>query len=620
MMIEPFEGTAPVMPNGTDCALRVCGLRVELPDGGDIVADVSFEIRRGEVLGLVGESGSGKTTVAMALLGFARGGARITGGEIWVTTPSGEVDILAADAETLRQLRGAAVAYVPQDPAAALNPAMRIREQLAEALLAHTPNLPRAEIETRIADAMAEVGLPRDAAFLRRYPHQLSGGQQQRIGIAMAFIIRPAVIVLDEPTTGLDVTTQNRILEVVRHLCDHHRIGALHVTHDLSVISALADRIMVMYSGRSIEVGRVVEVFDNPRHPYTQALLNAVPELQRRNSLVSIAGQPARPNQRPAGCFFAPRCALADDQCRAAPVALVEEVPGHFVRCLKSGLTATPYGKTLPDHADVASPTILAAEGLKLSYGPLEVLKGVTFEVRQGECLAIVGESGSGKSTLSRTIVGMIEGASKGLSLKSAPLAPLARRRSQAQRQKIQYIFQSPFNSLNPRQSVEAILGLVYDTFFTGTAQDRRAAFVRVLEQVGLQEGTLDLFPDELSGGERQRVSIARALLSDPEILVCDEVTSALDVSVQAAIITLLGRLQKERGLTILFVTHDLALVRNIANRVLVLDHGIVAEIGEVSQIVDHPVHPYTRQLIQNALEADLAHRAMTSSNTQPAT
>ena len=619
MMTKIGSDAVPEPASSEDWVLRVRGLRVELPDGGDIVDDVRFDIRQGEVMGLVGEPGSGKTTVAMALLGYARGGARIAAGQIWVRTAKGPVDLLGVDPEALRQLRGAAVAYVPQDPAAALNPAMRVGAQLAEALLAHLPDLPAAEVQRRIAETLTEVGLPATQAFQRRYPHQLSGGQQQRIGIAMAFIIRPAMIVLDEPTTGLDVTTQNRILEVVRHLCDEHQIGALHVTHDLSVISAIADRIMVMYSGRAIEIGRVVEVFDDPRHPYTQALLNAVPELQRRNELVFIPGSPARPGKRPEGCFFAPRCALADDACRTGQIALVEEMPGHLVRCRKSGLTATPYGRTLPDHASLSTLLILSARGVKVSYGPVEVLSNVTFDVMRGECLAIVGESGSGKSTLSRALVGLVKAGGAGLFLHDEKLAPDARGRSQAQRQQIQYIFQSPFNSLYPRQPVEAILGLVHDTFSAGAKADRRAACIRALEQVGLPPGVMDLFPDELSGGERQRVSIARALLSDPDVLVCDEITSALDVSVQASIITLLDRLRRDRQLTIIFVTHDLALVRNIANRVLVLDHGVVAEIGEVGQVIDRPTHPYSQQLLRNALEADLAHRAMTASDQKTA-
>ncbi len=604
------EPSVPVGELGKDdWAVRVKGLRVDLPQGGDIVDNVSFEIARGAVLGLVGESGSGKTTVGMALLGYARGGARIAAGEVWLNTPQGPVNILAHEGAALRKLRGAAVAYVPQDPASALNPALTLEVQLTEVLDAHIPDMPAAERAKRIREVMDDVGLPSDAAFLKRYPHQLSGGQQQRIGIAMAIILRPALIVLDEPTTGLDASTQNRILTLVRKLCDEYHIGALHVTHDLSVISALADRLMVMYSGRVIELGNVADVFNEPHHPYTQALFCAVPELGSRSRLVAVAGSPARPDQRPSGCFFAPRCAIADASCQARQPVLETCKPCHDVACFKSGLTATPAPEHLPDPDPVTSAPIFECRDLKVSYGPFQVLKGINFQVHEGECLAIVGESGSGKSTMSRSIVGLVKGAGRGLSFRGAGLHPNARRRTSTQRQKIQYIFQSPFNSLNPRHTVATILGLVYDTFHSGSAQERQKACVRVLDMVGLPAHALNLYPDEMSGGERQRTSIARALLSEPDILVCDEVTSALDVSVQAAIVNLLKKLMDEQGLTIIFVTHDLALVRNIANRVLVLEKGVVAELGPVGQVIDTPQHPYARELVSNAQKSDLTLR-----------
>jgi len=592
-----------------DWALRVINLRIELPQGGDIIDEVTFDIARGEVLGLVGESGSGKTTVGMALLAYARGGARITGGEVWINAKGGAVNLLAHGGVSLRRLRGAAIAYVPQDPASALNPALTIFSQLAEVLNAHEPAITSASRMQRIRAVMIAVGLRDDDAFLARYPHQLSGGQQQRVGIAMAIILRPAVIVLDEPTTGLDVSTQNRILEVVRRLCDEHHIGALHVTHDMSVISAIADRLMVMYSGRVIELGSVADVFNRPHHPYTQALLSAVPELSSRSELIAVPGSPARPGERPGGCFFAPRCALADATCKATTPTLKPAESGHDVACLKAGAVATDAPIQLPDPDPVPRLPVLQVEDLRVAYGHHYVLKGVSFEVHKGECLAIVGESGSGKSTLSRAIVGLLAGARPGLCFHGQSLNPNARRRTTEQRQKIQYIFQSPFNSLNPRHTVAGILGLVYDTFNRGTAHQRQSACIRALNMVGLPARVLHLFPDELSGGERQRTAIARALLSNPEILVCDEVTSALDVSVQAAIVNLLKGLMAEQGLTIIFVTHDLALVRNIAHRVLVLEQGVVAEMGPVGQVIDHPVHDYARELIRNAQQGDLTLR-----------
>ena len=605
---------------GAHLAVEVRNLRVELPGGGDIIDDVNFTIRAGEVLGVVGESGSGKTTVGMALLGFARGGARITGGNVFIGGNPG-ADMLALTREKKRLLRGKTVAYVPQDPASALNPSLRIGLQLAEVIEAHEPETPAAEIEQRIAAVMAAVGLPADRAFLQRYPHQLSGGQQQRIGIAMAVILAPKLIVLDEPTTGLDVTTQNRILDVVKKLCREQGIGALHVTHDMSVIAHIADQIMVMYSGRVVELGRVETILTAPMHPYTRALLGAVPELRYRTHLATIPGGAARPANRPRGCFFHPRCAKADAACQSAPIAMTEPRPRHWVRCVNVAAMADVEPQRLPDPvANQAEKAVLEVRDLSVSYSNFRVLDGIGFSARRGECLAIVGESGSGKSTLSRALIGLVKQQTSSVLFNGAPLAPRARDRSRDQLQAIQYIFQSPHNSLNPRQTVEELVGLVYDTFHKtdrfGQRTDRRGrreAIATVLSQVGLPQEVMRVFPDQLSGGERQRVAIARALAADPEILVCDEITSALDVSVQAAIVNLLKDLQVRRRLTMLFVTHNLALVRNLADRVLVLDKGKIAEIGQVGDVIDRPQHPYTRQLLANALEADLDHRVEAS-------
>ena len=593
-------------------AVEVRNLRIDMPEGGDIVDDVSFTIRAGEVLGLVGESGSGKTTVGTALLGFARGGARIAGGTVHVAGDT-TVNMLDLTPQQKRLLRGKTVAYVPQDPASALNPSLRIGLQLSEVIEAHEPETPRSEIDRRIEAVMQDVGLPPDPAFLMRFPHQLSGGQQQRIGIAMAVILAPKLIVLDEPTTGLDVTTQNRILDIVKRLCREHGIGALHVTHDLSVIAHIADQVMVMYSGRVVEIGRVETVYDQPCHPYTQALLSAVPELRFRTQLKAIPGHAARPGQRPQGCFFQARCPIATQECKAHPIAMTRQDAGHDVRCLKSGVTAITEPERLPDpvpNATSGKRPVIEVRDLHVAYGAYRVLDGVEFTVEKGECLAIVGESGSGKSTLSRALIGLVPQQRSTVLLNGERLAPRARDRSRQQLQTMQYIFQSPHNSLNPRQTVENIVGLVHDTFNRAGRSERRQKIAGVLNQVGLSADTMFAFPDQLSGGERQRVAIARALMADPQVLICDEITSALDVSVQAAIVNLLKDLQQSRGLTMVFVTHNLALVRNLADRVLVLDQGKVVEMRGVAEVIDTPRHAYTRQLLANALVADLDSRA----------
>lgn len=600
-------------------AVEVRGLRIDLPQGGDIVDDVSFTIRAGEILGLVGESGSGKTTVGMALLGFARGGARIVGGTIHIAgdTTRNMADLPEAERQ---KLRGKVVAYVPQDPASALNPALRIGTQLAEVIAAHEPDATAETVGARIRRAMEDVGLPSDPAYLARYPHQMSGGQQQRVGIAMAVILKPRLIVLDEPTTGLDVTTQNRILDIVRDLCRSHGIGALHVTHDLSVIAHVADRVMVMYSGRIVELGQVETLLQNSAHPYTRALMQAMPELRFRNRLATIQGGAARPDSRRGACFFQPRCAMATAECSTSVVPLRVLDHDHAVRCVRAERMSLPAPVRLPDPAPfvhTAPNAVLEVRNLALSYGTQPVLKNVNFEVMRGECLAIVGESGSGKSSLSRALIGLLPQYTGTVLLDSAALAPSARRRERGHLRRMQYVFQSPHNSLNPRQTVEGILGLVHDMFNRVPAGDRRAAMVDALRQVGLSPDALLVYPDQLSGGERQRVAIARALMANPEVMICDEITSALDVSVQAAIVGLLKELQASRNLTMLFVTHNLALVRNIADRVMVLNRGVVAEIGPVGGVIDTPKDDYTRQLIGNALEADPASRT-NRARTQP--
>lgn len=604
-------------------AIEVRNLRVDLPRGGDIVDDVSFSIQAGEVLGLVGESGSGKTTVGMSLLGFARGGARITRGTAFVDGSEG-INLLSLTPEQGEKIRGKVVAYVPQDPASALNPALRLRLQLGEIIEFHEPETSETDKVARIAQAMADVGLPSTEAFLDRFPHQLSGGQQQRIGIAMAVIMKPRVIVLDEPTTGLDVTTQNRILDVIKRLCRDHGIGALHVTHDLSVVAHVADRAMVMYSGRVVEIGPAAEVLRHPRHPYTQALLGAVPHLDRRNRLVTMIGQTAGPDGRTRGSDFDPRGGIMGPDGKILPAALQEVAPGHFVRQCKAGAAPMPAPVYLPDPTPAPSRgttanTVVQINGLHVSYGEHRVLEGVDFTVERGECLAIVGESGSGKSTLSRALIGLVPQQGGRLLLNFDDLAPRARDRRRDQLQAMQYIFQSPHNSLNPRQRVRDLVGLVYDVFRRGSRRGKAAAVQDALAQVGLAPGAAEKFPDQMSGGERQRVSIARALMADPQVLICDEITSALDVSVQAAIVNLLKELQRSRNLTMLFVTHNLPLVRNIADRVLVLNKGKVAELGPVGDVIDHPRHPYSKMLLQSARETEPARRESDAATADPA-
>jgi peptide/nickel transport system ATP-binding protein len=577
--------------------LKVTGLEVRLGRSGpDVVRDVSFAVSAGEVLGLVGESGSGKTTVALALLGHTRRGLRITGGEILLDG----VDLLRLSPGDLRAARGARVSYVPQDPSAALNPALRVGTQIREVLRVH-PEI-AGNVDDRVAEVMREVHLDPTLEMLRRYPHQLSGGQQQRIALAMAFACRPSLIVLDEPTTGLDVSTQRHVLETVRGLCRSYGVAAVYVSHDLAVVSDLVSDVAVMYAGRVVEIGSTARLFGEPVHPYTRGLLGAVPSPERAEVLTGIDGQQPRPGRRGAGCSFAARCGYVVVGC-TAQVPEPVTVAGRSVRCLR----ATEIQVIVPERppAVASMPAVAAASALSVldltaSYGSTPVLSRVGLEVPPRTCVAVVGESGSGKTTLARCVAGLHGNWTGEITFQGTSLAHGARQRDMETLRRIQYIFQNPYTSLNPRKTVGQIIDQQLKQFTDLSRADRSERMVSVLEDVSLGADFLSSYPDQLSGGERQRVAIARALVVQPDLLICDEVTSALDVSVQAIIVELLRRIQQERHLAMIFITHNLALVRSIAQSAIVLSKGAVVESGPVEQILEHPADPYTQRLMED--------------------
>ena len=578
-------------------ALEVSQLHVELhPAGHEIVKGISFSVGRGEVVGLVGESGSGKTTVALALLGHAKRGTRIAGGSVRVDG----TEILGQSEVQVRAARGNSISYVPQDPAAALNPALTVGKQLLEVIETNRPAATSRQALDRVRETLGEVKLPTDAAFLNRYPHQLSGGQQQRVCVAMAFLLRPPIIVLDEPTTGLDVTTQAHVLETVRELCKEHDVGAVYVSHDLAVVSALAQRVLVMYAGRVVETGPAGLVFTRPGHPYTRRLVEAIPDIAARLALEAIPGHVPPPGRRPSGCVFVPRCTFAVPVCSRAEPPPVDLEPEHSVLCVRASEVASFDLKlaTLPDASSEGAEPVLVVRGLSAFHGDREVVRDASLELGPRECLAIVGESGSGKTTLARAIMGLHVPRSGEVAFAGDVLSPSLRKRSAASRRGLQYIFQSPYNSLNPRRTIGEIVRVPIEHFFglRGRKSDERVR--HALERVSLPAAIAASYPDELSGGERQRVAIARALACEPSVLICVEVTSALDVSVQAAIVRLLDDLRQQDRLAIVFVTHNLALVRTIADRVMVLSGGQVVESGRTPEVIGHPTHPYTRELI----------------------
>lgn len=584
--------TAPSSPNDV---LTVDGLRVAAATGAEIVRGVSFAVGRGHMLGLIGESGSGKTTTALACLGYARPGLRISGGAVRI----GDVDLLTLDERTVRDLRGRLVAYVPQDPAAALNPAFRVADHLRSA---------RRGLEDGPSDAdlLRRVRLPGDAAFLRRYTHQLSGGQQQRIAIAMALAGGSELIVLDEPTTGLDAVTKSALLQELRELCTDGT-AAICVSHDLAAMRGIADDVAVMYDGMLVEHGPMRDVLAAPLHPYTDALLAAMPEPLAPHRPAAAPNASAAPAA--SGCPYAPRCHLVDDACRASVPDMV--LTGtRAARCVHP-LTATEHsmGAPVARRTDAGRTPVLQVAGLRAGHGATRVVDDVSFVVLPGECVALVGESGSGKTTIARCVVGLHRPETGSITLDGAPLAATARARSRAMRSAIQIVFQNPSSALNPRLTVAEAIGRPAALLHGADAATLRTEVEVRLEQVRLPQTMGPRLPHELSGGERQRVAIACALAARPRLLVCDEITSALDVSVQAAVLDLLADLRLGLDLAMLFITHDLGVVNAIADRTLVLEHGRILESGPTDAILRFPEKDYTRQLLAASMPLSAAER-----------
>ena len=521
-----------------ELALSVQGLTViGRPSDVEIISDITLTVRRGEICGLVGESGSGKTTLGLSLLAHCKRATEVAAGSVEVAG----TDLAGLSEAGVRRLRGRAIAYIPQSPASALNPALRLRTQLTEALHSWNEEEQGGKAD-RVREVLREVALPDDDAFLARYPHQLSGGQQQRVAIAMAFADRPDVIVMDEPTTGLDVTTQAHVLETIRHMTRQHGTAGVYISHDMAVVADLADDIAVMYRGEVVERGKAAEVLADPEHEYTRRLLRAVPLLK---------------------------------------------TTGH----------AEPE--------DDGGEPLLQISGLQAGYGSTTVLHGIDVQVRRGECVALLGESGSGKTTLSRSVAGLHTQFSGGLLLDGEQLATSSYRRTAEQRRRVQYIFQNPYEALNPRKRVRDLVLAPY-THLMGRPEDPDAVVHEALERAALPASYAARFPDQLSGGERQRVGIARAIATRPDLLICDEITSALDVSVQAEIVKLLHALQDD-GMALLFVTHNIALVSNIAQKVAVLNKGEIVEYGPVGEVMSAPEHDYTRSLIADTPDFELS-------------
>jgi peptide/nickel transport system ATP-binding protein len=564
-----------------------------------VVFGVDLELEQGRILGLAGESGCGKSTTALTATGYRPPGARILAGRIELEG----VELLGLPTQRLRDVWGRRVAYVAQDASTALNPALTIERHFEQPLGRHL-GLRGAKLRERGVELLEAVGLPDPDAALRRYPHQFSGGQQQRIAIAVALSCRPTVLVLDEPTTGLDVTTQARISALLRRLVDETGMAALYVTHDLALMGKVADSVCVMYGGEIVERGPTLAVLQDPRHPYTAGLLAAVPNLSQPRAIKGIAGQP------PAGavataCSFASRCSLRIPRCVQDHVPLVPlGETGRAARCVRSQDVRLFEGETLAEQERPASGSVaLAVDRLTCFYGRgktrIRAANAVSFEVAEGEVVGLVGESGSGKSTVLRAIAGLHRDQTGSIVFRGETMPARASARTRAARRLIQIVFQNPDSSLNPRQSVFDLVRRPIRLFREDVPRSaERRSVEELLERVKLPAGILWRYPHELSGGQKQRVAIARALAPSPAVLLCDEITSSLDVSVQAAIVELIEELREQARITVVFVSHDLGVVRAVAGQALVMKEGDVCDAGSLESLFRDSKHPYTRELI----------------------
>ncbi|MEV0583774.1 ABC transporter ATP-binding protein [Nonomuraea sp. NPDC050310] len=589
------------------------------------VRGVSYAVRRGEVLGIVGESGSGKSVTSLAVMGLlppharAEGSVRLHGTEI-----------LGAKERTLTAFRGKTISMVFQDPLSALTPVYRVGDQIAEAVRLHQ-KVSKERAAVRAVELLDLVGIPNPGVRARQFPHEFSGGMRQRAVIAMAVANDPDVIICDEPTTALDVTIQAQVLDVLKKAREETGAAIVMITHDLGVVAGMADRVLVMYAGRPVEVGTVDDIYYRPRMPYTLGLLGSIPRLDQGagQPLVPIEGSPPSLAALPPGCPFHPRCPMAIDACRTAePLLEVVDGLGHRAACIRAGeiadrdlspvevydVESVPAGRhARPEPGDAlpepepSGPAVLAVEDLIKHYplmkgaifkrrvGTVHAVDGISFAIRESETLGLVGESGCGKTTALMEVLELSRPQGGSISVLGKDVARLTAKDRAGLRRDMSVVFQDPLASLDPRMTVYDLL-----------AEPLRAQGVRkpgpriheLLDLVGLDRSHAARYPQDFSGGQRQRIGIARALALEPRLVLLDEPVSALDVSIQAGVINLLDDLKKRLALSYLFVAHDLAVVRHLADRVAVMYLGRIVELGEVGQVYDRPLHPYTRALL----------------------
>ncbi|HWT39356.1 MAG TPA: ABC transporter ATP-binding protein, partial [Paraburkholderia sp.] len=600
-------------------ALTIVGLTVAYRTRGrerEVLQDVSFRIRRGESYGLVGESGCGKSTVAMATLRYLARNGRVKAGRISIAGK----DVNALDAAALRALRANSISMVYQDPSRALNPSLTVARQVAEAFEASGASHEDALRQT--ADMLRKVRIAEPGRVMESYPHQLSGGMQQRVVIAMALASKPALLILDEPTTGLDATVEAEVLDLVAQLRKEFHTAVLFISHNLAVIGRMCERVGVLYAGKLVEEGETQDVFARPRHPYTVGLLRCLPTVGRSKDtdrLDTIAGSLPQPGSVTQGCVYLERCRLADDRCRreAPPPYRVSAQHGDQMSRCHYHERAIDLPRMTPVEASAngripydASP-VLRAENVSKTFhvagAALRAVDDVSLELAKGETLGLVGESGSGKTTLAKLLLGLVSpDAGSVLELDGAPLPPRVTNRNDDQVKSLQIVFQNPDSALNRAHSVRRLIGRALSRLSALRGDAREARLESLAQAVRLPDRYLTSRTRQLSGGLKQRVAIARAFAGDPRIVVCDEPTSALDVSVQAAILNLLADLQRDRGVSYVFISHDLNVVRYLSDRIAVLYVGRLLEIGPAAAVFDGPHHPYTEALLSSVPTLDL--------------
>ena len=614
MTIPPGTGAAPV--GSPLLAIRDLTVTLDLASGpATAVQGISFDIGSGQILGMVGESGSGKSMTALAITRMLPSAGRITGGQVRFDGR----DLATADERTMRQVRGGAIGMVFQDPLASLNPLMPVSTQISEALRLHGAS--RAAAARRAVELLDLVGIrnPRSAASAR--PHEFSGGMRQRVMIAMAIANNPRLLIADEPTTALDVTVQAEVLSLLTRLRDEFGTAIMLISHDMGIVEQICDRVVVLYGGSIAESGRRDDVLATPRHPYTHQLMRSVPRLSQpaQTRLYAIAGQPPDIALRTAGCPFMPRCEFAEERCAEAPS--LRPGPGdagdHLAACwvindagreLGTGPAATQApaapGPEAASREHSRAP-VLSIDRLVVDYrrgrrrkaSQVPAVDGVSLTASPGRTLGLVGESGSGKTTLARAAVGLVPATSGTVTVGRTQWRGASRADAARMRSAIQLVFQDPYASLNPRWRIRQIVSEPLSRQPAG----QRADPEDLLRRVGLAARFLDRYPDELSGGQRQRVGIARALAAQPEIIIADEPVSALDVSVQAQVINLLTELRDDLGVGLVFIAHDLAVVRHVSDDLAVMYLGRIVEQGPAEVIFSQPRHPYTAVLVASA-------------------